>query len=67
VLKGRCPKCGRCYFGWALRFPKDQMCSNCGTALEIFKDGKRYFTRHSSSTTEENSTNLLNDDNHSGD
>jgi hypothetical protein len=41
MLEGRCPKCGCCYTGWALRFPRNQSCSNCGAALEIFEDGKR--------------------------
>jgi uncharacterized OB-fold protein len=41
MIEGRCPRCGSCYIGWALRFPRNQMCSNCGAALEIYVDGKR--------------------------
>ncbi len=40
MLEGRCPKCGyRCY-GWVLRFPRNQSCPKCGTALEIYEEGK---------------------------
>jgi len=40
VLEGRCPKCGyRCY-GWVLRFPRNQSCPKCGTALEIYEEGR---------------------------
>ena len=39
MLEGRCPKCGyRCY-GWVLRFPRNQSCPKCGTALEIYEEG----------------------------
>lgn len=40
MLEGRCSKCGCCYVGWALRFPRNQTCSTCGTALVIFEDGQ---------------------------
>jgi hypothetical protein len=33
--------------GWSLRFPRNQACSNCGAALEIFEDGKRIATGYS--------------------
>ena len=52
MLKGRCPKCGTKYFGWALRFSRNQSCSNCGAALEIFEDGKRISTGYSPFTAE---------------
>ena len=58
MLEGRCPKCGRCYVGWALRFPRNQMCSNCGAALEIYQDGKRISEGYSPFTAEEYSVNL---------
>ena len=38
MLEGRCSKCGMHYFGWALQNPRHQMCSKCGSGLEIFKD-----------------------------
>jgi hypothetical protein len=41
MLEGRCPKCGNCVVGEALRFPRNQSCSICGAAFEIFEDGKR--------------------------
>jgi hypothetical protein len=39
MLEARCPKCEAHYYGWALRFPRNQSCSTCGAALEIFEDG----------------------------
>ena len=40
MLEGKCPKCGyRCY-GWGLRFPRNQSCPKCGSALAIYEDGK---------------------------
>ena len=56
MLEGRCPKCGCCYTGWALRFPRNQSCSRCGAALEIFKDGKKIGEGYSPFTAEEYST-----------
>jgi hypothetical protein len=41
MLEGRCPKCEVHYYGWALRFPRNQSCSTCGAALEIFEDGHK--------------------------
>jgi hypothetical protein len=35
MLEGRCPKCQRRYYGWAMRRPQYQMCSNCGARLVI--------------------------------
>lgn len=58
MIEGRCPKCGHCYVGWALRFPRNQTCSNCGAALEIFQDGKRISEGYSLFTAEEHSINL---------
>jgi len=52
MLEGRCPKCGCCYIGWALRFPRNQSCSMCGAALEIFEDGKRLSEGYSPFTAE---------------
>jgi hypothetical protein len=38
-LEGFCAKCGRHYFGWALRDPARQKCGHCGGALEIIPEG----------------------------
>ena len=47
MLEGRCPKCGyRCY-GWFLRFPRNQSCPKCGTALEINEEGRLISKGHS--------------------
>jgi len=62
MLEGRCPKCGRCYVGWALRFPRNQTCSNCGAALELYEDGKRISTGYSPFDAEKYSINLRADD-----
>ena len=40
MLEGICPKCGARYYGWALRFPRNQSCADCGVALDIIKDGQ---------------------------
>ena len=61
MIEGRCPKCGHCYVGWALKFPRNQMCSNCGAALEIFKDGQRISAGYSPFTAEKYSINLPTD------
>jgi uncharacterized OB-fold protein len=34
-MKGKCPKCGASYCGWALNNPLHQKCEECGTYLEI--------------------------------
>jgi hypothetical protein len=41
MLEGKCPKCKTSYFGWALRFPRHQVCPRCGVGLEILEDGRR--------------------------
>jgi len=58
MIEGRCPRCGCCYIGWALRFPRNQMCSNCGAALEIYQDGRRVPGGYSPFTAEEHTVNL---------
>lgn len=35
MLKGICPECGAKYYGWALKYPGNQNCDNCGAALII--------------------------------
>ena len=46
MLEGRCLKCGRHYFGWALLWPQHQMCTQCGVGLQI-KDGETIVTGYS--------------------
>lgn len=58
MIEGRCPRCGSSYVGWALRFPRNQMCSNCGAALEIYQDGKRISEGYSPFTAEEHVVNV---------
>ena len=58
MLEGRCSKCGCCYVGWALRFPRNQSCSSCGAALEIFEDGQRVSEGYSPFTAEKHYINL---------
>ena len=58
MLEGRCPKCGICVVGEALRFPRNQSCSICGAALEIFKDGKKVSEGYSPFSAEKYNINL---------
>ena len=58
MLEGICPKCGYCFVGWALRFPRNQMCSNCSAALTIYQDGKRISEGYSPFTAEEHTVNM---------
>jgi len=39
MIEGKCPNCGRQYYGWALLQPRNQSCSECGAGLLITKDG----------------------------
>ena len=41
MLEGKCSKCGARYFGWSLRFPRNQTCPKCGVGLEITEDGEK--------------------------
>jgi len=61
MLEGKCPKCGASYFGWALRFPRNQSCSHCGAALKIYKDGELVSEGYSPFTAEKYSLNLPSD------
>ena len=58
MIEGKCPKCGHRFVGWALLFPRNQMCSNCGAALEIYQDGKRVPGGYSPFTAKEHTVNL---------
>ena len=44
MIVGKCPNCECWFLGERLRFPRNQSCTMCGTALEIFEDGKRILT-----------------------
>jgi hypothetical protein len=35
MLKGKCPKCGKIYYGYGLRSPRNQVCGICGVGLKI--------------------------------
>ena len=52
MLEGKCPKCGYQCFGWALRFPRHQLCPKCGVGLEITEDGRKVGTGYSPFTAE---------------
>ena len=52
MIEGRCPKCHSLIYGWALAFPRNQVCSKCGAALEIFQDGKLISVGYSPFTAE---------------
>jgi ssDNA-binding Zn-finger/Zn-ribbon topoisomerase 1 len=41
MMEGKCPKCGKNYFGWALQNPRNQSCIKCGTGLLIVENGKQ--------------------------
>ena len=53
MLEGKCPKCGAHYYGWSLRFPRNQTCPKCGVGLEITEDGQKVGTGYSPFTAEE--------------
>ena len=67
MLEGICPRCGVRYYGWALRFPRNQSCSSCGTALEITEEGHDTFQGYSPFTAEEYFINLPTNAPHSHD
>jgi len=52
MLAGKCPKCGAYYYGWALRFPRNQTCSRCGAGLEITEEDQSIFKGYSPFTAE---------------
>ena len=37
MFEGRCRKCGIRFYGWALRYPENQNCPECGERLEILE------------------------------
>jgi hypothetical protein len=58
MLEGKCSKCGTYRIGWALRFPRHQICPKCGAALVITLDGQRISKGYSPFTAEEYTINL---------
>jgi len=40
MIQGKCPRCGRLYFGWALAQPDNQKCVKCKTGLLITHEEK---------------------------
>ena len=38
---GICPKCGNKKIGYALRYPRNQMCPKCGVGMKIIEDEKQ--------------------------
>jgi len=61
MLEGKCSKCGTYRIGWALRFPRHQICPKCGAALEITLNGRRISESYSPFTAEEYTINLPTD------
>ena len=52
MIEAKCPKCGAYYCGWALLNPQHQMCSKCGTALDVYQNGLIIFKGYSPFTAE---------------
>ena len=38
-MEGICPKCGLHFYGWSLVNPDRQKCGQCGSPLEIVRNG----------------------------
>jgi hypothetical protein len=53
MIEGKCPKCGKQYWGWSLLNPRNQSCIKCGAGLVIIEDGKKVITWYSPFTAEE--------------
>lgn len=53
MIEGRCPKCGRVYYGWILLQQRNQICTICGEELLITEDGVRTIKGYSPFTAEE--------------
>ena len=53
MIEGKCPKCGRMYYGWALLQPRNQSCTKCGVGLLITEDGIKTIQGYSPFTAEE--------------
>jgi hypothetical protein len=53
MIEGRCPNCGRLYYGWVLLQQRHQSCTKCGVGLLITEDGKKTIQGYSPFTAEE--------------
>jgi len=53
MIEGKCYKCGRVYYGWALLEPRNQSCPQCGIGLLITEDGKKTIHGYSPFAAEE--------------
>ena len=53
MIEGKCLKCGRMYYGWALLEPRNQSCPKCGVGLLITEDGKKAIQGFSPFSAEE--------------
>ena len=53
MLKGKCPKCGKVYYGWALKVPRNQFCNTCGVGLSITDESGSTLTGYSPFSAEE--------------
>ena len=60
MLEGTCKKCGAHYFGWALKFPRNQSCPKCGIALDIYEEGKKVSEGYSPFTADKYVINIPN-------
>lgn len=47
MLKGKCPKCGKVYYGYALRVSRNQFCDRCGVGLKISNGSGEVITGYS--------------------
>ncbi len=56
MLEGKCPNCGSCFYGWALKNPLHQKCNNCGTRLEVWDESGHLLIEESPSGHEACST-----------
>ena len=54
--RGRCPKCGFEYRGWALHNPRHQTCPKCGEALIITDSDGTIFQGYSPFEAEKTSS-----------
>jgi hypothetical protein len=59
MIEGRCPKCGKRYYGWVLLQPRHQSCLKCGVGLLITEDGKKTIQGYSPFTAEKYKINLF--------
>ncbi len=47
MLKGKCPRCGKVYYGYALKVPRNQFCEKCGVGLKITNGSGEVITGYS--------------------